>query len=170
MDAERLITAFIGAFLGAAGWLVVGLYLSRRQYERQARNAARAVYFELAMNEIDIEVASQSGVFQTLRRGSFDRLLPELATWLRPDELQAITRAYMSHAGYEQVQRDEGKVPPGVRMALLARVLKEHHGASDLLRRRAFSVRDAARLTVPAGVTTTTTAPAPKVRDAKRHA
>ena len=47
----------IGAIFGGLSWLFVGLYLSRRANERQARNAARAVYFELAMNEIDIDVA-----------------------------------------------------------------------------------------------------------------
>ncbi len=50
MNPDQLLTALIGAFFGAAGWLLVGIYLSRRQHDRQARNAARAVYFELAMN------------------------------------------------------------------------------------------------------------------------
>jgi hypothetical protein len=145
MELSQFLTALVGAFFGASGWLVVGLYLSRRQFERQARNAARAVYFELAMNEIDIDVATKHSVFQPLRRGSFDRLLPELATWLEPDELQAIVRAYMSHAGYEQVQR-ETHLPQNVREALLARVIGEHRSAADLLRQRAFSAKEAARL------------------------
>lgn len=145
MDADRLITAFIGAFLGAAGWLVVGLYMQRRQFDRQARNAARAVYFELAMNLIDIDVAHRHSIFGRLRRDSFDRLLPELATWLDAYELQTIARAYMSHAGYDQLQRDSA-VPAPVRTALLERVLDEHRAAADLLRRRAFSRTEAARL------------------------
>lgn len=145
MELSQFLTALVGAFFGAAGWLLVGLYLSRRQFDRQARNAARAVYFELAMNEIDIDVAVSHLVFQPLRRGTFDRLLPELATWLEPDELQAITRAYMSHAGYDQAQR-EGSLPAPVKQALLAHVLAEHRAASALLRRRAFSAREAARL------------------------
>ncbi|CAN5833533.1 hypothetical protein BH20CHL5_BH20CHL5_10330 [soil metagenome] len=28
MDADRLLTAFIGAFFGATGWLVVGFFTS----------------------------------------------------------------------------------------------------------------------------------------------
>jgi hypothetical protein len=145
MELSQFLTALVGAFFGASGWLVVGLYLSRRQFERQARNAARAVYFELAMNEIDIDVAMKHAVFQPLRRGSFDRLLPELATWLEPDELQSIVRAYMSHAGYDQVQRD-GQLPASVREALLAVVSTEHRAATELLRQRAFSAKEAARL------------------------
>jgi hypothetical protein len=143
---DQLLTAAIGAFFGAAGWLLVGLYMQRRQAERQARNAARAVYFELAMNGIDVGVAADHLVFQPLRRGSFDRLLPELATWLDANELQLIVRAYMSHAGYDQAQRD-AQLPAPVRTALLRRVLEQNNAATDLLRRRAFSAGEAARLT-----------------------
>lgn len=145
MELTPFLTAVVGAFFGAAGWLVVGLYIQRRQYDRQSRNAARAVYFELAMNEIDIDVAAKHGVFGPLRRGSFDRLLPELATWLEAEELEAIARAYMSHAGYEQTQRDD-KLPAPIRSALLGRVAAEHNAASNLLRRKAFSTNEAARL------------------------
>ena len=146
MTFDQLLTAAIGAFFGAAGWLLVGLYMQRRQAERQARNAARAVYFELAMNGIDVGVAADHLVFQPLRRGSFDRLLPELATWLDANELQLIVRAYMSHAGYDQAQRD-AQLPAPVRTALLRRVLEQNNAATDLLRRRAFSAGEAARLT-----------------------
>lgn len=145
MELNQFLTALVGAFFGAAGWLLVGLYMQRRAHDRQARNAARAVYFELSMNEIDIDVAIAHGVFGPLRRGSFDRLLPELATWLEAEELQSIVRAYMSHAGYEQTERDE-KLPAPVKRALLGRVLAEHNAASGLLRRKAFSAREAARL------------------------
>ena len=145
MELSQFLTALVGAFFGAAGWLFVGLYMQRRANERQARNAARAVYFELAMNEIDIDVAVKHGVFGTLRRSSFDRLLPELATWLEAEELESIARAYMSHAGYEQTQRDD-KLPAQIRNAVLAKVQAEHEGAAILLRRRSFSEREAARL------------------------
>jgi hypothetical protein len=103
---DQRITAAIGAFFGAAGWLLVGLFMQRRAAQLQARNAARAVYFELAMNAIDIKVAAEHMVFQPLRRQSFDRLLPELATWLAAEDLEVIVRSYMSQAGYEQAQRD----------------------------------------------------------------
>jgi hypothetical protein len=146
MDFDRLLPLLIGAIFGAAGWLVVGMFLSRRDNDRRARNAARAVYFELVMNEIDIDVAASHGVYGALRRGAFDRLLPELATWLEPDELETIVRAYMSHAGYEQAQREEA-LPAAVKGMLLKRVLSEHEAASAVLRRRAFSAKEAARLT-----------------------
>jgi hypothetical protein len=146
VDLDRLIPLVIGAIFGGLSWLFVGLYLSRRANEQQARNAARAVYFELAMNEIDIDVAAHHGVYGTLRRGAFDRLLPELATWLEPDELETIVRAYMSHSGYDQAQRDEN-LPAPVKAALLGRVLNEHEAASGILRKRSFSPKEAARLT-----------------------
>jgi hypothetical protein len=145
MNIDTLLASLVGAFFGAAGWLLVGLYMQRRQVERQARNAARAVYFELVMNETDIKVAAEHLVFQPLRRGSFDSQLPELATWLHADELETIVKAYMSHAGYDQAQRDE-KLPPPVRMALLRTVLEQHGRATELLLRRSFTEREAARL------------------------
>jgi hypothetical protein len=145
VDADRFLTALVGALFGAAGWLVVGLYIQRTQHERQARNAARAVYFELANDLVDVDIAVRHGVFGQLRRATFDRLLPELATWLDAMELQTIARAYSSHAGFDQLQR-ESHVPPPVKAALLQRILAEHVAAADLLRRRAFSAHDAARL------------------------
>ena len=145
MELSQFLTALVGAFFGAAGWLLVGLYIQRKATDRQARNAARAVYIELVMNEIDIDIAARHAVFGSLRRSSFDRLLPELATWLEADELEAIARAYMSHAGYEQTQRDD-KLPAQIRNAVLANVQVEHDAAASLLRRRSFSEREAARL------------------------
>jgi len=153
MNIDTLLASLVGAFFGAAGWLLVGLYMQRRQSERQARNAARAVYFELVMNETDIRVASEHLVFQPLRRGSFDSQLPELATWLHADELETIVKAYMSHAGYDQAQRDE-KLPAAVRMAVLRTVLDQHARATELLLHRSFTEREAARLS-----TATTTRP-----------
>jgi hypothetical protein len=142
---EQLISAAIGAFFGAAGWLLVGLYMARRAAQHQARNAARAVYFELTMNAIDIKVAAEHMVFQPLRRQSFDRLLPELATWLAAEDLEVIVRAYMSQSGYEQAQRDE-KLPVQVRTAVLQTVLVQHRAATDLLGAKAFSAQERARL------------------------
>ncbi|MEP7378688.1 MAG: hypothetical protein ABI725_03905 [Chloroflexota bacterium] len=145
MTFDQLLTAAIGAFFGAAGWLLVGLYMQRRAATNQARNAARAVYFELAMNAIDIKVAAEHMVFQPLRRQSFDRLLPELATWLAAEDLEVMVRAYMSQSGYEQAQRDE-KLPAQVRGAVLQTVLAQHRAASDLLGLKAFSAQERARL------------------------
>jgi hypothetical protein len=101
------------------------------------------------MNAIDIGVARDHGVFQALRRAAFDRLLPDLAMWLTAEELNTIVSAYMSQAGYDQAQRDE-RLPEPVRQTLLNRVLGEHRAATDLLRKRAFNAREAARLATPA--------------------
>jgi hypothetical protein len=158
MNIDTLLASLVGAFFGAAGWLLVGLYMQRRQVQRDARNAARAVYFELVMNETDIKVASEHLVFQPLRRGSFDSQLPQLATWLHADELETIVKAYMSHAGYEQAQRDE-KLPAAVRMAVLRTVLDQHSKATALLLGRSFTEREAARLSTAKASPTTQTEP-----------
>ena len=39
MSFDQLLTAALGAFFGAAGWLLVGLYMARRASIKQARNA-----------------------------------------------------------------------------------------------------------------------------------
>ncbi|MEO6350019.1 MAG: hypothetical protein ABIP53_05145 [Candidatus Limnocylindrales bacterium] len=163
MELSQFLTALVGAFFGAAGWLLVGLYMQRRAAERQSRSAARAVYFELAMNEIDVRVAADHLVFQPLRRGSFDRLLPELSTWLGADELECIVGAYMSQAGYDQAHRDE-KLPAQVRMAVLRTVADQHRTATDLLRAKAFNARDAARLS------TSSAQPSSPAATSSRHA
>ena len=145
MEPQQILALLVGAFFGAMGWLLVGLYMQRRQAERVARSAARAVYFELSMNAIDVGVAADHGVYAALRRGAFDRLLPDLASWLSADDLNTIVTAYMSQAGYEQAQRDD-RLPASVKTALLRRVLAEHQSATDMLRKRAFSAKEAARL------------------------
>lgn len=149
MSFDQLLTAALGAFFGAAGWLLVGLYLARRAANKQARNAARAVYFELTMNAIDIKVAAEHMVFQPLRRQSFDRLLPELATWLAAEELEMIVHAYMSQSGYEQAQRDD-KLPLPVRAAVLQTVVVRHRAATDLLAQKGFSAQERTRLSTSA--------------------
>ncbi len=88
MDLELLLPGIIGAFVGVIGWLGVGIYIQRRQFGRQARNAGRAVYFELDVNRVAIEVALAHGSFTPLARSAFDRLLPELAMLLSADDLR----------------------------------------------------------------------------------
>jgi hypothetical protein len=148
VELSQFLTLLLGAFFGSAGWLVVGMFLSRRAQRNTSRSAARAVYFELVMNDIDVGVAAEHFVFQPLRRGAFDRLLPELSSWLPADELETIVRAYMSHAGYDQAQRDD-KLPVPIRKAVLRTVADQHRSAVGLLRARAFSDREAARLSTP---------------------
>src|ERR687896_57822 len=80
MDLRDLVPGIIGSFVGVMGWLLVGLYIQRRQFMRQARNAAKAVYFELDVNVAALAVAREHGLFADLDRSSFERLLPALAT------------------------------------------------------------------------------------------
>jgi hypothetical protein len=153
VEPGQVLTLVLGAAFGALGWLIVGLFIARRQYQRQAKSAARAVYFELDVDRINVELARDHGVFQALVRSSFDRLLPELATWLSVPELRTITRAYMSHAGYEQVQRD-ATIPAPVRSALLTRTVQAHVAALGVLSSRAFSSREIAAMVAADGPST----------------
>ena len=145
MELVTLVPGIIGAFVGVIGWLFVGIYIQRRQFHRQARNAARAVYFELDVNRVAIMVARDFGSFTPLDRTSFERLLPELATLLGPAELQRIVSAYMAHAGYQQVAAG-AELPPEVRGRALADMLRVHEQALETLRARAFSAREARAL------------------------
>jgi len=124
--------------VGVVGWLVVGLFIQRRQFVRQARNAARAVYFELDVNRMNVEVARDYGSFTPLNRSSFERLLPELATVVAPVELRTIVSAYMAHAGYQQAASDP-ELPPDVRREALTAILAAHRDALNVLRRCSFS-------------------------------
>jgi hypothetical protein len=145
MNLSVLIPGIVGAICGALGWLLVGLYMARRQFARTAKNAGRAVYFELAMNRMSVDVALEYGAFTPLGRSSFDRLLPELATWLGPEELQTIVAAYMSHVGYGQLSSGSD-LPTDVRRQALAGILGAQARALELLRGRVFTDDEARRM------------------------
>lgn len=124
------------------GWLVVGIYIQRRQFMRQARNAAKAVYFELDVNRATIAVAHEHGLFTTLDRSSFERLLPELATLLTPVDLRPVVDAYMTHAGYGQLS-SQGDLPEAVRHTILGTMIEVHDRALGRLQARAFTRAEA---------------------------
>jgi len=138
---ERLLIGVIGALVGSFGYFLVALAIQRREFIRRGRDAARAVYFEIGVNQLNIFTALEYGAFGSLARATFDRLLPELATWLPANELQAIALAYMGHAGYEQARADAG-IPEALRRGQLRMLAETHRTAVELLRRRAFSRRE----------------------------
>jgi hypothetical protein len=109
---------------------------------RQARNAAKAVYFELDVNRATIEVAREHALFADLDRSSFERLLPELATILPAVDLRHVVDAYMTHAGYRQLAAQDAP-PREVRRAALAAFGGAHDRALATLRRCAFTDAEA---------------------------
>jgi len=138
MDVRDLLPGVIGSFVGVMGWLVVGIYIQRRQFMRQARNAAKAVYFELDVNRSTVAVAREHGLLADLDRSSFERLLPELATLLAAPELRTVVDAYMTHAGYRQLaSRDD--LPVEIRRAALGTFADAHERALATLRACAFT-------------------------------
>jgi hypothetical protein len=145
MDLQVLLPGIVGAFVGVIGWLGVGLYIQRRQFGRQARTAARAVYFELDVNRVAIQVARDYGSFAPLARSTFDRMLPELAMLLQADELREVVAAYMAHAGYQQAATNDD-LPATVRETSLAGVLASKERAQALIVRRAFCAQEEAAL------------------------
>jgi hypothetical protein len=142
MEWRDLLPGIIGSFVGVMGWLLVGLYIQRRQFMRQARNAAKAVYFELDVNRAALSVAREHRLFSDLDRSSFERLLPELATLLSAPDLKAVVDAYMSHAGYRQLASRED-LPSDVRRVALTAMEDAHERALATLRARAFSSEEA---------------------------
>ena len=138
MELREILPGIIGSFVGVMGWLVVGVYIQRRQFMRQARNAAKAVYFELDVNLATIGVARDHGLFADLDRSSFERLLPELATLLAAPDLRAVVDAYMTHAGYRQLAaRDD--LPNDVRGSALRAFVTAHERALTTLQAAAFT-------------------------------
>jgi hypothetical protein len=138
MELRDVLPGIIGSFVGVMGWLVVGVYIQRRQFVRQARNAAKAVYFELDVNLATISVARDHGLFADLDRSSFERLLPELATLLAAPDLRAVVDAYMTHAGYRQLA-SRGDLPAEVRLTALRTFVVTHERALATLQARAFT-------------------------------
>ena len=154
MEWRDLLPGIIGSFVGVMGWLLVGLYIQRRQFMRQARNAAKAVYFELDVNLATISVARDHALFADLDRSSFERLLPELATLMSAADLRTVVDAYMTHAGYRQLaSRDD--LPAEVRRGALGAFADAHSARSRRLRsapsparRRGQSARGLPRMPV----------------------
>ncbi|HET8587013.1 MAG TPA: hypothetical protein VFM74_03970 [Candidatus Limnocylindria bacterium] len=142
MELRDLLPGIIGSFVGVTGWLLVGLYIQRRQFMRQARNAAKAVYFELEVNRAAIEVAHDHGLFSDLDRSSFERLLPELATLLAGPQLRSVVSAYMTHAGYRQLA-SQADLPATVRRSALEKFIQEHDAALAALGSCAFTATEA---------------------------
>lgn len=142
MELRDLLPGIIGSFVGVMGWLLVGLYIQRRQFLRQARNAAKAVYFELDVNLAAISVARDHGLFADLDRSSFERLLPELATLLSAAHLRLVVDAYMTHAGYRQLASSDD-LPAEVRRMALGAFLEAHERALETLGTGAFTDREA---------------------------
>ena len=138
MELRDLLPGIIGSFVGVIGWLLVGLYIQRRQFMRQARNAAKAVYFELDVNRAALSIAREHGLFADLDRSSFERLLPELATLLSAPDLRTVVNAYMAHAGYKQLA-SRADLPVDVRRVALTAMTTAHEQALGTLRSRAFS-------------------------------
>jgi hypothetical protein len=141
MDIEKILPGIIGATVGALGWLIVGLYMQRRQVLRQARNAARAVFFELDANRMNVAVALQYGAFTPLGRASYERLLADLASLLTAAELQAVVVAYGGHAGFAQAEADS-TLPRDLRDHALQALLAAQEHALDVLRPRVFSTAE----------------------------
>ena len=138
VELRDLLPGIIGSFVGVMGWLLVGLYIQRRQFMRQARNAAKAVFFELDVNLATIAVARDHGLFADLDRSSFERLLPELATLLPATDLRTVVDAYMTHAGYRQLA-SRTDLPVEVRRAALGAFADAHDRALAILQIRAFN-------------------------------
>jgi hypothetical protein len=131
--------------VGVIGWLFVGIYIQRREARRRARNAGRAVYFELGANLLAIFTALEYDMFGPLSRASYDQLLPELATWLPAAELQALALAYLGQGAYAQVSGEEG-LPAEARHVSLSALLNAHRLALDLLRDRVFTADEVGSL------------------------
>ena len=150
MHAQQFLIGITGALLGVIGWLFVGMYLQRREHARHARDAGRAVYFELGANHLIVFTAREYGTFGALSRATFDALLPQLATWLPAAELQALALAYLGHGAYQQVAEEPG-LPADARRAALSALSETHRVAVELLRRRVFSSAEISSLTKYAG-------------------
>ncbi len=140
----QLLIGIVGTGVGVIGWLAVGLFIQRQAHARQARNAGRAVYFELGANHLAVFMALEYDTFTPLSRAVYDRLLPELATWLKASELQALALAYLGHGGYQQMAGAD--LPLQARKAVLSSLAETHRVAVQLLRSRVFSPREVASL------------------------
>jgi hypothetical protein len=90
------------------------------------------------MNRLSVVLARDYGSFQTLSRSAFERLLPELATWLVAADLRLVAAAYMAHAGYEQA-RTTPDLPSSMRRQALSGILSAQEAALKRLGELVFT-------------------------------
>ena len=150
MQFSQLISALLGACFGSLGWLFVGLYLNGRAARAGARNAARAVFFELELNRANVTVARTYGELMPLSRSAYEQLLPQLANLLTAADLSIVAAAYMSHIGYEQL-RQSREHPQEARRAALSGILAAQERAGDRLKAIAFTPSEQEQLPAAAG-------------------
>ena len=110
-----------------------------------ARNAGRAVFFELELNRVSVQLARDYGELMPLSRSTYEQLLPQLANLLKPADLSVIAAAYMSHVGYEQL-RQSRDIPGEARAAALAGIFGAQQAASLRLRAIVFTPVEQAQL------------------------
>jgi hypothetical protein len=145
MDITTLVPGLVGACVGSIGWLFVGLYINRRTGLAAARNAGRAVFFELELNRITVQLARDFGELMSLSRSTYEQLLPQLANLLRPADLSAVAAAYMAHIGYEQLRQPRDH-PDDVRRAALTGILGAQEAAIARLKPVVFTPAEQAQL------------------------
>jgi hypothetical protein len=148
MDITTLVPGLVGACVGSIGWLFVGLYINKRTGLHLARNAGRAVFFELELNRVSVLLARDYGELMQLSRSTYEQLLPQLANLLKPGDLSTIAAAYMSHIGYEQLRQSRDQ-PADVRQAALSGIFGAQEAAIARLRTIVFTPAEQAQL--PAG-------------------
>jgi hypothetical protein len=145
MELTQILSGLVGACFGSLGWLFVGLYIQRRNNRFAARNAGRAVYFELESNRVAIELARDYNRLMPLSRSAYEQLLPQLAILLTAANLSKVAGAYMAHIGYEQL-RQSADVPEDARRAALEGMFGAQAAALDRLRAVAFTAAERSQL------------------------
>lgn len=131
------------------GWLLVGLFMARRAARLAARNAARAVYFELEANRTSVSLARDYGSFPPLARSTYERLLPELAILLGVPDLSVLAAAYLAHSGYEQLRQSQDH-PLDARHMALTGILGAQDAGLGRLRGIAFTPIERSQLAAAA--------------------
>lgn len=145
MDIATLVPGLVGACVGSIGWLFVGLYINKRTGLAAARNAARAVFFELQVNRVNAQVARDYGTLNPLSRSTYEQLLPQLANLLTAADLSTVASAYMSHIGYEQM-RHGLDLPAAAKTEALTGILAAQDTAIARLKTVAFTAAEQAQL------------------------
>lgn len=145
MEASQVLSALLGACFGSLGWLFVGLYINHRTSRAVARNAARAVYFELELNRANVELAQTYGELMPLSKSTYEQLLPQLANLLGVADLSKVAAAYMAHIGYEQLRQSRDH-PDEARGAALDGILSAQTAAIGRLKTIAFTASEREQL------------------------
>lgn len=94
---SNLLSGLVGALIGGGLAYIGALHIQRRDFDKNGRDAARAVFYELILNRSTVSLSRATGMLMppAMSRATYDQALLVLSGALPADEMNPIVLAYV---------------------------------------------------------------------------